>query len=158
MNWFARKFQSWAVGVQEREAREYLTKLSVMDSDEIAGVVVMVAEFRREFIKRNNIDLIDPASAVQLKPNLAIEIGSVIKDLQRNNASFFAAGVMVWLHSVRAQHSLEVRAVVRQIWGELERGFPFAEAMAIDMKWQGIPVSPYLEFDVFPAGLTPKPV
>jgi hypothetical protein len=157
MNWFARKFQGWAVGVQEREAIDYLNKLEIMDSDEIAGIVVMAAQFREQFIATDGIDLIEPALALHLKPNLALEIGSIIRDLQRVNAKSYAAGVMVWLHSVRAQTSLEVRAVVRRIWGELERGFPYADTMAHQMAMRGAPIPASLQFDVFPAGLTPEP-
>lgn len=157
MNWFARKFQSWAVGVQEREAYDYLAKIRVMDSDEIAGIVVMVAQFREQFIATEGIDLIEPAIALHLRPDLALEIGAIIRDCQRNGGKTYASGVMVWLHSVRAQTSLEVRSVVRRIWGELERGFPFAEAMAHEMAMNGAPIAPQLEFGVFPAGLSPKP-
>ena len=54
-------------------------------------------------------------------------IGHLIKKAQRKGNFVAAAGLMVWLHSLRALNAAELRDFGRVMWGELRRGFPHIE-------------------------------
>lgn len=53
-------------------------------------------------------------------------VSRLIRRFQKMKRPSDAAGAMVWLHSLRAYAYPEVRLLARQMWGELERGFPHA--------------------------------
>lgn len=45
-----------------------------------------------------------------------------------------ATGLMVWLHSIRASQTPEIRVRGREMWAELRRGIPYARAVATDFQ------------------------
>lgn len=65
---------------------------------------------------------------------------------------------MVWLHTFRSAARLELRSLGREMWKELERGFPYIEESAM-LFWEL--TGRKLDIDgatSFPIGLTPDPI
>ena len=70
-----------------------------------------------------------------------------------------ALGVMILLHSVRALNVPEIRALGRDMWKQLERGFPhFQDAIFEIRKVSGnnIPQEIDSELRFIPRGLEPR--
>jgi hypothetical protein len=49
----------------------------------------------------------------------------MVREFQKIGQPSDAAGTMVWLHSMRALAFPEVRELGRDMWKELQRGFPY---------------------------------
>jgi hypothetical protein len=49
----------------------------------------------------------------------------MIREFQKIGQPSDAAGTMVWLHSMRALAFPELRELGRDMWNELQRGFPY---------------------------------
>ena len=105
--------------------------------DEALGVGFPLPEDKQDFIRRN--------------------IGGLVLDWQKKNHPNTAAA-MVWAHTLRAYHFPEVRLLGRQMWGELERGFPHALAAFSFMEsiaGQSPPLGSLLASQFIPIGLEP---
>lgn len=64
----------------------------------------------------------------------SVTLASAVTQFQKMGQPSDACGVMIWLHSVRALNSPELRGLGRDLWGELLRGFPFVDEPLRDMK------------------------
>jgi len=70
-----------------------------------------------------------------------------------------ALGVMILLHSVRALNVPEIRGLGREMWKELERGFPYVEDTLEEIRGlTGNPLPPNIddELKFIPHGLEPR--
>jgi len=149
----AKKF----INMQLKDSQNFLANLKVADGQELGLTVALATHFRNEWSEKG-IDVSDPIVTHNLNPSLVIDIIKQIQDLQRTDGEVLASGLMVWVHSLRAGNDLKLRAVAREIWGELERGFPFVEQAKVNAKFF-IPTTLITnDYDRFPKGLTPKPV
>ncbi len=156
MGWLSRKLQSWAISKQEAEIGQWLRMLEGMSSDEIASLVIIATHIRHGFEERYQTDLLDPTLAFAAKPNLAVELGRIVRDYQRMNRPSDAAGTMVWLFTVRCGTTLELRTLGRRIWNELRRGFPYveeAEPVLSAIAGKSLTIDHY---DSVPIGLEPE--
>jgi hypothetical protein len=153
MGWILNQFAKR----QAKEAKEFANQLKSMDADEIGLVVAVAAHMRNQFKELYGVDLLFPAFAIEQDASLPIKFNSLIKDYQKQNKFSDAAAAMVWLHTLRSFNDSKVRNSVREVWRQLQRGFPHGEVKAdfvsehfgIDMDIEG--------FDLFPDGLTPDP-
>lgn len=130
LTWLERKFFSWSVDKQKKELETWLGMLRAMNSDEIGAVVAIATHIRHGLEKTYLVNLLDPVVTASLSPNLVFTLHKWIKEYQSRGDRSSAAGVMVWLHTIRCGTSLELRQHGRELWRELQRGFPFAVASA----------------------------
>lgn len=143
--------------IQEREISSFTTQLSQMDGDEI-GVVVALATDTRNRLEDAGFLLNDPIVAYTVDPDTPSALNEMIKTLQAEGRLQEAAAVMVWLHTSRVGARLELRPLARQMWGQLERGFPHAEDASMSLMrvfFRPIRIDGY---DQFPKGLSPDPL
>ena len=68
-----------------------------------------------------------------------------------------AVGLGVWLHTLRAAENEQLRSQAREMWRELEKGFPFTRESAIAYRRRtGIALrAEYSE--LYPVGFSPQP-
>lgn len=154
-------FTKWKLSrylrIQEREISSFTAQLSQMDSAEI-GVVVALATDTRNRLEDAGFLLSDPIVAYTVDPETPSTLNEMIRTLQAEGRIQEAAAVMVWLHTSRVGARLELRPLARQMWGQLERGFPHAEDASMSLMrvfFRSIRIDGY---DQFPTGLSPNPL
>ena len=135
--WLKRKLEIKAAKAAREDIERFILGLKG-SSDEEMGFVVAQATFIRLRFRADN-----------LLPDAALGVGSPLPEDQRmqvqnflaqmvsdfqseaggqaaTNAASFSLGTMVWLHSMRAFTYPEIRLFAREMWQQLERGFPYA--------------------------------
>jgi len=152
-----RMFNSWAGKRQAKEIRAFVENLRVMDGDEL-GMVVACATDCRNRIGDKGFNLLEPALCRAKDPMIAFQLSSELNALQRAGNSLQVAGLMVWVHTLRATDRLELRSHGRNMWRELSRGFPHVEDGAIGARLMTGMRLDTRGSDQFPSGLTPDPL
>lgn len=154
-------FTKWKLSrylrIQEREISSFTAQLSQMDSDEI-GLVVALAADTRNRLEDAGFLLSDPIAANTVEPETPSALNEMIRTLQAEGRLQEAAALMVWLHTSRVGARLELRPLARQMWAQLERGFPHVEEASMTLMrvfFRSIRLNGY---DEFPKGLSPHPL
>lgn len=157
MNFVLRRLQLWGVNIQRREMVDFTENLEAMDGDEI-GMLVACANHQRVVLRETKgWDLLYPAILCATRPDLPALVAGAIKDLQKQGKQPFAAGLMVWLHTLRSMETLELRKEGRLLWAQLQRGFPHAERSALSLIGLTGVVFRLEGVGLFPDGLEPTP-
>lgn len=156
MGWLANKFDKWASGSQEKELNNYTVGLRGMDGSEI-GLIVAVATHQRHLLVAEGFNVMDPINFVSVNPMATYRLSQTIQSLQKERKYQAAAGLMVWVHTLRAATRPELRLLGREMWRELQRGFPYVEESALDAQIvMGLNLNVHDALS-FPIGLAPNP-
>jgi hypothetical protein len=151
-----RGIEKWAVKLQAEEMSEFVSRLESMGGPEIGLGFAMATHWRNSLsLKR---ELMDPIYYVSVNPMVGHEFGKMVRKLQQRGRNFEAIGLMVWLHTLRAASSQELRGPGRRMWKELARGVPFAHESAASYLFM---TGTVLETDysaLYPEGFIPEPV
>lgn len=142
-------------GVQLKEMQTFIDGLRAVDAEEIGFVVAHAANWRNELEVRG-YNLLDPLVFHASDPNAVSVLVKTVQGLQKQGIPQVAPGLMVWVHTLRAGNSLNLRAKAREMWAELVRGFPHTEQAWRDWKET---VGVWLDingYDEIPVGLNPK--
>ena len=139
------------------EARDFIDKLKICDSSELGLPVALAAHYKNEYA-RQGIDLSDPIVLQSVNPNVMVKLMADTSDFQLSDQQYLATGLVVWVISLRARYDLKLRALAREMWGQLERGFPYAEEAADAAFALNKIVLDISDSSEFPIGLTPKPL
>jgi hypothetical protein len=162
-NWFKSKRSVSIASVRDAtgDLERFLLALKGMSDEEIGTLVAMAAVLRMELREQNLFP--DAALGVgtplpeREQGTLQANLSRMVLDLQKNNSPN-AGAAMVWLHSLRAFRYPEVRLLGRQMWGELERGFPHVlEALGFMERpvGQPLPLGALRAGRFIPVGLEP---
>ena len=154
--WIKRKIQIASVRAASDDIDRFLLGLRGA-SDRELGLSVALAAHARHILERNfNWDLSPPDVVTMRTPAATLFVNRLIGNSQKNNNGAMAAGLMVWLHSLRSSDIPEIRLQARQMWGELARGFPYAEEAATDsLEFAGLQLQ-ISGFDQIPEYLRPE--
>jgi hypothetical protein len=68
-----------------------------------------------------------------------------------------AASLILWVHTIRATINPNLRVKVREMWGELARGFPHIEEGAKLVEMMTGESLDLREAGTYPDGFTPRP-
>jgi hypothetical protein len=123
MGWLSNMINRWAGGKQEEELRQFLGMLKAMDGSEL-GLVVAGVTHMRHALESEGHNVMDPIVYTTASPTIAIHLGNLVRECQKQGRMQDAASLMVWLHTMRAGIRLELRGLAREMWGQLARGFP----------------------------------
>jgi hypothetical protein len=160
MGWLSNKFLIWATNSQAKDLEQFTARLSAMDSYEIGMIVAVATDRRHKLGELYGWDMLDPLSVEKLDPYAAVKLSRIIKQVQSDGHTIVAAGLMVWIHTLRAGTSLDLRILGRRLWSQLSRGFPHAidaELSLDNTRRDGIILN-MQGYDQFPIGLTPLPL
>lgn len=156
LKFLANKGRNWAVGKQKKDLSEFLSRLKVMDSSEI-GMVVVLATHLRHQLEAEGYMLLDPINYTASNLESIQKLSRITAQMQKEDR-FETSGMMVWVHTLRAGAALELRGLGREMWEELERGFPHVKENAIYVA-ELTGVTPNIEGSgSIPIGLTPEPL
>ena len=97
--------------------------LSGVTTGRAAGLnsVVTLATDRRHKLHDEGWDLLDPSICLARDPMITFRLSSMIKQLQQSGNPQLAAGLMVWVHSLRALTRPELRSLGRDMWRGIVR-------------------------------------
>jgi hypothetical protein len=157
VGWFSRKVENWASNNMRQELESFIASLRAMDGSEIGIVVAMATHLRHQLESMGHMPM-DPIVYVAVNPRFPLLLSQTIGDFQKQERFRDAAALLIWAHSARAGSRLELRALGRELWRELARGFPHvedgarsvAEMTGSRLNTQGA--------NEFPKGLTPEPL
>jgi hypothetical protein len=157
---FGEILRKWGANKVKIEIDDFVRNLSAMDGTDLGMIVAIATDTRHTItLKYDTWDLLSPDITCLRHPNIALELGSLIKGCQKTNNLTAATSLMVWLFTVRGAIALECLQSARNMWGELERGFPHVESCARNVA-EGIGVTPKIldirDYDRFPDGQTPE--
>jgi len=155
--WFSNLFLSWATNTQRKEITRFTDALRAMDSEEIGALVATATDLRHTIAAGGGLDLLDPRTVEAIRPTAAQDLNRQIRRMQARNSQEVAAAIMVWLHTIRAANNPDLRMLGREMWRQLERGFPKVEQAAADLQVVGIRHLNIEGYSVFPLGLSPDP-
>jgi len=140
----------------KNEINEYITALRGADDEEVGLVLLAAIDYRNHYLYRTDIDLFDPALALSANPGLTIQFSKEIENCQAENNNIEAVPLLVWAHSLRAIQNPQIRALGREMWGELQRGQQHALKKSEDFELV-IGRRPDLTgLDGVPEGLSPR--
>lgn len=109
---------------QTKEVESFLTILRTMDPDETAHVLVMALEWAETLKDEKGWDLFYPAVVVALDDTAVMQMSKLAVRIQKEGRLQQVAGLMVWVHSLRAFIDPAIRPYAREIWAFLSRGLP----------------------------------
>ena len=157
MGWLSNKVGQWAGGRQQEEMQTFIAMLRTMDSTEI-GLVVAGATHMRHGLESSGHNVMDPIVYTSQNPTFAIFLSRTIAECQKQGRTHDAAGLMVWLHTMRAGIRIELRGLAREMWGQLSRGFPHVETSSIGIRGLSGGALNIQGATEYPAGFTPTPL
>ncbi|MBI2718162.1 MAG: hypothetical protein HY245_04940 [Rhizobiales bacterium] len=121
-----------AVAKSSKDDIERFNSMVKGASAEQVGLLVAMAAHYKNSLAKEGVDLLHPMVAEEKDPLVALKITRLITSAQRGDPAN-ATGWMVWLHTLRAANTPEIRFQGRLLWRELSRGFPYVEAAADDL-------------------------
>jgi hypothetical protein len=157
MGWLSRSVNKWASDKQFEELASFIANLRAMDGPEI-GYVLAIATHIRHGMEGDGHNVMDPIVYTSQNPSFALYLSRMIIEAQKQGRNPEAAALMIWLHTMRAGIRIELRSLARELWSQLERGFPYVEQALV----AGLPIAAthpnVTGASQFPAGFTPTPL
>jgi hypothetical protein len=130
---FGKLINSWASKVQRKEAEAFLSILRTMDADELAHVLAITLEWAETLHDEKEWDMFYPAVVVFTDQMSVVQLSQLANKLRREGKPQLAAGVMVWVHSLRAFANPEIRPFAREIWMHLQRGAFYVDQVSVNV-------------------------
>jgi hypothetical protein len=157
MGWLMNKINSWSSDKQHEEMAHFVDMLRAMDGPEL-GHVVAIATHMRHALELEGHNVLDPIIYTGQNVGFPLFLSRTIAEAQKQGRTQDAAALMVWLHTARAGVRLELRNLAREMWRQLERGFPHVNESTLGFeRTVGSPLNTQGATQ-FPSGLTPNPV
>ncbi len=122
--WLQKKFEIWVKRGHRRELEQWLAKLRLLDPHAIALIVIVATDLRHKIERKRGVDLLDPSATYARDPDIIFFLHDLIKSFHSHSTVENIAGAMVWLHTIRCGASPELQPLGRELWAELQRGFP----------------------------------
>ena len=152
-----KKILDKAVAIQVKEISDFNLNLSRMNSDEIGMGVAQATHIRHNFQERLGVNLLEPSVALLQDASLPLAINKTIQEFQKNGNMTDAAGMMIWLHTLRSMGEFEVRPHGRELWKQLARGFPHVTESALNFEMVSGVALNFEGYNEIPQGLEPNP-
>jgi len=112
------------------EMMPYLRQLSSCSDEDVASIYLAALAFRNIYKRASGIDLFFPHETIEKHKTIALEIGAHIRDAQKSTLYVSAAGLKMWLFTIRSVMHDELRPVGVALWREIPRGFPYVRTAA----------------------------
>lgn len=154
--WFNKKIEKTLLSGRERELRDLLQTLRGDMEDDKRGLLALNAAMARNALEARPNDygfleggsLLHPHTFYEKNKNCCAHLTQMLKDLKRANP-LAAASFMPWLYTLQAVEYKELRPLMRDVWAEIARGFPFVERVAAE---NGTAPALFKDYDRIPQG------
>jgi len=163
-NWLKRKVQLAVVKNAREDLERFVSSLRGATGEELGFLVANATIIRLRLLAAGEIpprslDSVsgpgDGISFVQLK------ISNLVRTFQKMNQLSDAAATMVWLHTIGALGTPEIRELGREMWDQLSRGFSHTES-ALDgieaLTQEELPAGAWQVYTFIPNSLAPMPI
>lgn len=153
------KFAHWASErLSKREIDQYLLMLRQIDSDEAGMLAALTYDWSSKLHATHGWDLFDPWALLSKETDLPMHLGRMVRSLQSQGPSgaVKASGLIVWAHTVRGAVNTKIRGEVREIWGHIRRGFPYAEDQVVTLLMEHRMHCDISNLGRFPEGFAPE--
>ncbi len=157
-DWLKKKAIAKVTSDQAAEVVEWTKFLKSADSDNIGLIVAVAAQLRNGWLIDDKVDLLLPHVVIHQDPFVGIKLSYKIKMLQKANNQAVACGYFPWLFTVRACFNLALLAETRELWRELERGFPHIISASRGHEEMFNVTLDVQRATEFPQGFTPDPL
>jgi len=127
--WLKRRARIAVVNSLNADLERFLLSLRGAEPMEIGGVLALACHWRGKLEKHFGWNLDCPDLVIVSDTAGAMKVRQMIREAQEKEPTM-AAGLMVWLHTLRATQTPEVRPKAREMWAQLERGLPYVEEAA----------------------------
>tara|TARA_B110000208_G_scaffold183772_1_gene236840 strand:- start:542 stop:1000 length:459 start_codon:yes stop_codon:yes gene_type:complete len=148
---FKKVLKRLVTGAEAKELEVFVSPMRGFDGSEMGAVVYSTYKFSDLLREQFGWDIFYPHLVLSTDNFAVMKVGKIIKQLQSEGNMGFAAGGLVWLHTLRAAQNPELRLAAREIWHNLRRGFSHARSFASDV---GDPL--FCIGKQFPDGFTPE--
>jgi hypothetical protein len=132
--WLRQRFEHDASRSGRVALERFVASLRAQPENEIALVVVVAAAIRVRLRDAGHLpdDVLQASSSHEYEQaTVQQRVARLVRKYQTNSEHIDAAGAMVWVHTLRSLTIPELRDLGRQMWQQLERGFPHtADALA----------------------------
>jgi hypothetical protein len=147
-----------------KDVQEFVDGFRAM-TDQDMGVIVAVATVLRVNMEKEGYlqkDLFGdtPLPDVNTLGRYQMDLNKLTRDFNRKGQPTDAIATLVISYTIRCLNSLELRDEGRELWRQLERGFPLAEQALIDgekTKGEAFLKDVWTEWQRIPVGLEPAP-
>ncbi|WP_372603717.1 hypothetical protein [Actibacterium sp.] len=151
---FAGLFKPAGVKRQQQELAAYADSLKGLTPKEVALTLLLATQIRWQ-LNEVGVDVMRPAAALQADRALVKKSEAEVRRFQKDKKMHDAAGMAVWMHTLRAAQHPALRDDARRMWAELARGMPkvsdWAQELFLEtgeaLEWRG--------HDMFPQGMAP---
>jgi hypothetical protein len=151
--WLKRRAQLAVISSFETDIDRFILGLRGASSSELGCIVALTSHWRNALAATFGWNLDHPDLVSVQDMGAAMKVNRMIRDVQQREP-FYAPGLMVWLHSIRASQTPEIRLRGREMWSVLAGGIPFAEQAAEDLQVMGVHL--FIDgFERIPQNLTP---
>ena len=157
MGWLMNKINRLSSDKQRDEMTHFVDMLRAMDSAEL-GHVVAIATHMRHTLESEGHNVMDPIVYAGQNIGFPLYLSKSINEAQKQSRMQDAAALMVWVHTARAGVRIELRGLAREMWRQLERGFPHMSESARAFERLSGSILNTQGATQFPAGFTPDPV
>ncbi len=152
------------VATATNEIQQFVLALRGMSDAELGNVVAMAAVVRISMRPGGGLPDEALGLGIPLTDSAEVEVRRTMVQTalaMQKQSHDMTAGAMVWVHTLRAYHFPEVRLLGRNMWGELQRGFPHALGALSFMEnvsHEPPPPGTALATQFIPVGLEPTPM
>ncbi|MCE7999080.1 MAG: hypothetical protein HEP70_09500 [Rhodobiaceae bacterium] len=163
--WLKKKVLEASADAMKNDIERFIVSLRGADDEEISLMVVLANIIRLNLIEMGKIPLAALDLGISRDESVAyqcdmcsVTLVNTIKQFQKMNQPSDAVGAMILLHSVRALNVPEIRIFGREMWQELERGFPYVDDTLEDIRGltgNPLPANIDDELRFIPHGLEP---
>lgn len=128
-------------GRWRRDLERFLVNLIGLNGLE-AGMVAFNAALARNMVEKNaaglgfspGASLLHPREFVEHASDNAARLEFMLREVRGKEQMAFVAGLMPWVHTVRAVRNPAMRDMAVQMWREIARGFEQVPALAESAK------------------------
>jgi hypothetical protein len=152
LGWLREKAEQKIVQSHLSEMMPYLRQLSSISDDEVALIYLHALSYRNITKKHTSMDLFKIKEAIEKNRMLAVRIGKEIRDHQNSSLYVSAAGLKVWLFTIRSVMYDELRPIGLGLWRELPRGFPYVHTLSRQIFEQSGIQNDLTDFGAVPVG------
>ncbi len=158
LQWLKKKALDSFTETKRREMTSWIDNLSQMNSSEVAMLLCMATHLRHQIEREKGVDLLDPINTSAAHPTFVMYLHGLLQGFQKNDRMGDAAGIMVWLFTLRAGADPALRGLGRRLWRELARGIPLADEAETDFYGLTNIILNTDGRERIPFGLEPQPI
>jgi hypothetical protein len=120
--WLKRRVQIAVVNSFEKDIDRFIRGLKGAGPQEVGAILACAAHWRNVLEAEFGWDLDHPDLVASMQDiGAAMKLNRMIREVQQKEPAM-AVGLMVWLHSIRASQTPEIRMQGREMWDQLQRG------------------------------------